>query len=165
MSRVYLCCSNSIKITVVMLQCVWSLTDEWINFLLVYETDLYPYVLILSSLFTVKPLLNCWALFWIQRWITWICLYIYWYIWFVLFLFGYSIGVPVLARLATCKSTKSKDLYPRWWYCCFQVLFQKRAGVYSQVYKFHAKPIVFRPNNTRLRVHWTASKSHCYTNI
>ena len=36
-----------------------------------------PYVLILSSLFTVKPLLNCWALFWIQRWITWICLYIY----------------------------------------------------------------------------------------
>ena len=40
MSRVYLCCSNSIKITVVMLQCVWSLTDEWINFLLVYETDL-----------------------------------------------------------------------------------------------------------------------------
>ena len=55
-------------LTVVMLQCVWSLTDEWINFLLVYETDLYynPYVLILSSLFTVKPLLNCRALFWIQ---------------------------------------------------------------------------------------------------
>ena len=55
-------------LTVVMLQCVWSLTDEWINFLLVYETDLYynPYVLIFSSLFTVKPLLNCRALFWIQ---------------------------------------------------------------------------------------------------
>ena len=56
-------------LTVVMLQCVWSLTDEWINFLLVYETDLYqnPYVLILSSLFTVKLLLNCRALFWIQQ--------------------------------------------------------------------------------------------------
>ena len=26
-------------LTVVMLQCVWSLTDEWINFLLVHETD------------------------------------------------------------------------------------------------------------------------------
>ena len=36
-------------------------------------------MLILSSLFTVKPLLNCRALFWIQRWITWICLYIYIY--------------------------------------------------------------------------------------
>ena len=34
-------CDHVAVLTVVMLQCVWSLTDEWINFLLVYETDLY----------------------------------------------------------------------------------------------------------------------------
>ena len=31
-------------------QCVQRLTDKWINFLLIYETELYPYVLILRSL-------------------------------------------------------------------------------------------------------------------
>ena len=29
------------------LQCIWKLTEEWANFMLAYETDLYltPYVL------------------------------------------------------------------------------------------------------------------------
>ena len=33
-----------------MLQCIWNLTDEWTNSLLVYETDLYlsPYETLLS---------------------------------------------------------------------------------------------------------------------
>ena len=31
-------------------RCVQRLTDKWIKFLLIYETELYPYVLILRSL-------------------------------------------------------------------------------------------------------------------
>ena len=39
--------------------------------------------------------------------------------------------------------------------------FKKRAGVYYLVCKLEAKPRVFKPDNTWLRVFWTASaKSH-----
>ena len=39
------------------------------------------------------------------------------------------------------------------------VVFKKLTGVYYQVLKLETKPRVFKPDNTRMQLFWTASKS------